>query len=106
MRILCNERTRYYVSGTVQTGVCVYWYELYELSINRDYNRRQVMHSEMFLKVCLGFTTVPAETAFVLVFFMAQLVIAKIRRMFLMDLLLLVATILFSRVLAEGDCKQ
>ena len=51
----------------------------YELSINRDYNRRQVMHSEMFLKVCLGFTTVPAETAFVLVLFMAQLVIAKIR---------------------------
>ena len=37
------------------------------------------MHSEMFLKVCLGFTTVPAETAFVLVLFMAQLIIAKIR---------------------------
>ena len=51
----------------------------YELSINRDYNRRQVMHSEMFLKVCLGFTMVPAETAFVLVLFMVELIIAKIR---------------------------
>ena len=51
----------------------------YELSINRDYNRRQVMHSEMFLKVWLGFTTIAAETAFVLVLFMAKLIIAKIR---------------------------
>ena len=103
MQILCNENSmifRQYKQGFVFNG------KSYALSINRDYYLGQMIHSEMFLQVCLSFTTVPAEVTFVLVFFMMQLVLDDGWAVILDGGVVACSDHPVRRVLAEGDCKK
>ena len=93
------------IMSAIQTGV-VFIGTSYELSINRDYNRGPMMHSEMFLQVGLRFTTVRAEATFVLVLLMMQLVVDDDWAVVLEGSNVACSDYPVRRGLAEGDCEQ